>query len=313
MKRNGQQDEKPRQLDDDGQQGGVVGSDTIWYFAIGSMMNPTSLSLREIVPIESHPAEILDHKLYFFGRFGMAEGLPSPGDSFHGVVHKVDKENMEKLDKIESGYIRAPAKARIYNKEGDDKKEEEELDVWVYTRDKDKERNSDVDKPPSERYLEIMVEGAKYYGVRKEHIEYLENHDRTPRPLPEEFKCFGKVPEGAKSMPIEEVLKQNGKNGQPLCMTVNGKVLRCTVDPDTEAFQDKVNMYTRSEESQIVDLRLPRMLYDPKYGAPKTLDDVSPEHAAYIEHIISSFATPSEWEVVAHLDRNTNGKDGSKL
>lgn len=52
-------------------------------------MNPVSLSNREIFPIESWPAEILDFKIYFFGLMGMAEAVPEEGQTFHGVLHKV--------------------------------------------------------------------------------------------------------------------------------------------------------------------------------------------------------------------------------
>lgn len=46
------------------------------YFAIGSMMNQTSLSLRNLSPVESFPGEILDFKIKFFGAGGMAEAFP---------------------------------------------------------------------------------------------------------------------------------------------------------------------------------------------------------------------------------------------
>jgi hypothetical protein len=43
------------------------------------MMNPVSLANREIFPIESKPAEILDYKIGFFGQLGMAEALYEEG------------------------------------------------------------------------------------------------------------------------------------------------------------------------------------------------------------------------------------------
>ena len=73
------------------------------------MMNPTSLSNREIDPKESFPGEILNYKIFFFGSMGMAEALPEEGSSFHGVVHKLDLNSMARLDKIESIYTRLPA------------------------------------------------------------------------------------------------------------------------------------------------------------------------------------------------------------
>ena len=50
------------------------GHDThaIHYFAIGSMTNEVSLSLRELTPISSKPAILRNHKLVFRGKGGMA-------------------------------------------------------------------------------------------------------------------------------------------------------------------------------------------------------------------------------------------------
>ena len=62
----------------------------IMYFAIGSMMNPTSLGFRNIFPIESFPGEVINYKIKFFGVGGMAEAFPEEGESFHGVVHKLN-------------------------------------------------------------------------------------------------------------------------------------------------------------------------------------------------------------------------------
>ncbi len=44
------------------------------------------------------PAEIIDYKLYFFGIMGMAEAVPEEGQSFHGVLHKLNKDQMVILD-----------------------------------------------------------------------------------------------------------------------------------------------------------------------------------------------------------------------
>jgi len=52
----------------------------IWYFAIGSMINPTSLSSRNLRPIESKPAELLDYTIGFHGPGGMAGVTENTGD-----------------------------------------------------------------------------------------------------------------------------------------------------------------------------------------------------------------------------------------
>ena len=268
----------------------------LWYFAISSMMNPTSMSLRGVKAIESQPAEIMDHKLYFFGSFGFAEALPSPGCTFHGVMHRLDHENMAKLDKIESAYLRTAAKAKRYESD-------ELFDVFVYTREEGKERNLEVDKPPHERYMEILITGAQHFGVQQQHIENLKKIKTIPRPKPEEFDSFGCIPEGAKTMHRDELVECDGKDGRPLCFSVNGKVMRCTLDPESKDFQEKVDWYSRFPNSQLSDIILPKLLFDPKYGAPEKLEDCTREHTAYVEHMIASFRTKSEWEVIARLDR----------
>lgn len=39
----------------------------------------------------------------------------APGESFHGVLHLMTAEDMEKLDGIEMGYDRVIAKAQLYD------------------------------------------------------------------------------------------------------------------------------------------------------------------------------------------------------
>ena len=154
------------------------GKETFWYFAIGSMMNPVSLKNRQLVPKESKPAELLDHKLYFFGELGMAEAIPEKGSSFHGVLHRLDHETMARLDKIEMGYNRRTGSAKLYDGSI--------VEATVYCRD-GKERGAHVDKAPTQRYLEIMTQGAKHFGVKQSHIDFLEKHDMQLRHLPHEF------------------------------------------------------------------------------------------------------------------------------
>jgi gamma-glutamylcyclotransferase (GGCT)/AIG2-like uncharacterized protein YtfP len=137
---------------------------TFWYFAIGSMINKTSINSRKIYPRVTKPAELLDFKLYFFGALGMAEAIPEEDSSFHGVVHAVTEDEMEKLDKIEAGYTRDTGKAKLYDGTI--------VDVSVYVR-KGKSRGPQFDKPPTERYLDIITRGCKLWGVKQSHIDYL--------------------------------------------------------------------------------------------------------------------------------------------
>ena len=79
------------------------------------MMNPVSLNNRDVFPLESKPAEILDYKIVFFGKAGMAAAQHQVGESFHGVLHKLTAKEMQILDKIEFSYSRIPSKAKLYD------------------------------------------------------------------------------------------------------------------------------------------------------------------------------------------------------
>ena len=188
---------------------------TFWYFAIGSMMNPISLSNRKLVPKESKPAELLDHRLYFFGSLGMAEAIADEGYSFHGVLHKMDEATMAELDKIEFGYTRKDGIAKLYDGST--------VPCTVYARE-GKERGPHIDKPPTQRYLEIMMMGAKHFGVVQSHIDYLNYHEQQKRHLPHEFEGYY-VPPGTPMMTYEEVERMDGQDGRPLANIINGKVL----------------------------------------------------------------------------------------
>ena len=88
---------------------------SVWYFAIGSMVNPVSLRNRNIFPQESRPAELLDHNIHFFGSIGVAEAVVEQGASFHGVLHQLDAATMEQLDTLERDYVKKTATARCYD------------------------------------------------------------------------------------------------------------------------------------------------------------------------------------------------------
>ena len=68
---------------------------------------------------------------------------------------------MAKLDKIEATYQRIPSKAKMYDGTV--------VECTVYGDPSGNIDRSD-DKPPTERYIEIIVEGAKKHGVKEEYI-----------------------------------------------------------------------------------------------------------------------------------------------
>jgi hypothetical protein len=97
---------------------------TFLYFAIGSMINPTSLALRNLKPTNSVPAIVHDWELKFAGEGnvnpihdsgiaktadalheiiigGMGTVEEKKGAHLHGVLHTMSKQDMDALDKME--------------------------------------------------------------------------------------------------------------------------------------------------------------------------------------------------------------------
>ncbi|OQR84948.1 hypothetical protein ACHHYP_12535 [Achlya hypogyna] len=262
---------------------------SVWYFAIGSMMNPISLANRDLTPLESHPAKVLDFRLGFFGAAGMAEAVPEPGASFHGVLHKMTAAHMAVLDALEVAYVRVAATVERYDGTC--------VAATIYGRDAATVRAMQVpDAPPSERYIEVMVRGCENFGVAPAHIEYLKSVPFVPRKAPSAFLRLPE-PEGLPTFSQEQLRAGAGVNGAPLLVSLNGKVCEYIGGPDFYLYKHFLKM-----AGQPVELRMSKMLQDPKYGCPDKLKDFTREHCGAIEDLIlSSFG--DKLKVVAHIDQ----------
>ena len=145
----------------------------------------------------SQPAEIIDYDLQFKGAMGMAFAIPIAGASFHGVIHLMTDDEFIELDKVESGYGRNKAKAKLYDGTI--------VDVSVYTQDEKKmeeqRKNPNFKEfsDPSERYISIMIEGMENHGVNPEYIEKIRNRPCVKSKTLDELEKFD-VPEGAPEM-----------------------------------------------------------------------------------------------------------------
>jgi hypothetical protein len=59
----------------------------VWYAAIGSMMNKTSLRLRQVFPTESLPCAIRGYRRVFSQPAGMSTLIPDPTYTTYAVAH----------------------------------------------------------------------------------------------------------------------------------------------------------------------------------------------------------------------------------
>lgn len=246
-------------------------ADWTWYFAIGSMMNPNSLKSRDLHPLESYPGEILDYELIFYGGGGMAVAIEKEGASFHGVLHKMTLDDIAKLDGIEVGYQKRPAKVKKYDGEI--------IDAFVYSNGSPSQ--ADNGSPPAQRYLEILLQGCKHYGVSQSHIDYLSSIKYRPRKLPHEFQ---QIPISA-DLPTwteEQLQEGNGENGRPLYIAINGKVREFIGPREGLYFNIANNNHCWGHHMELFSSK---MLFDPKYGTHDKIEQFSREHCAYLEDI----------------------------
>lgn len=131
---------------------------------------------------------------------------------------------MKVLDSIEVVYQRIPAKAKLYDGTI--------VDCTVYA-DPAGEIDRSKDKPPTERYIQIMTEGAKTYGVKQEYIDWLNSLEKQPRKKPEECRTYP-VPDGVPFMTMEDVKALNDSSNGPMYYVINNKVLEFHIPEDAE-------------------------------------------------------------------------------
>ena len=286
--------EETSTADDDDGGGGDDNNQLLWYFAIGSMMHPKSCEGRDFVPIRSRPAKLIGFKLGFFTKMGMAEAIPSSPDSYmHGVLHQVTPQQMLQLDQIEMGYLRQTGTAIPYGCE----KEEEYVTATVYCRDEEKikqlksrfsknrksgaegkeEEEEEAEAIPTQRYIDLLAEGASHWGVDQEYIDMIRNRKVRPRTDPADFR---NIPPPTDSQNFDSIPEDTPDE---IHFSLNGKIVCYTYPNDHMMYQ--MTRTTKSGRGPHIEMNTARIIYDPKYGLPSTLDEFTKEHSAYIEDL----------------------------
>lgn len=271
----------------------------VWYFAIGSMINPISLYLRDLIPLMSYPATCLDHRVVFRGAVGMADIEERSGSTFDGVVHLLTDEQMHRLDEIEAFYHRVPINCRNY--------QNQLQKAYAYQMN----LNNQPIGIPQERYLDIIIKGCEYYKVRPEYIQDLRNDQPVvPRKKPEDFQSFTDIPENA-FFTHEELQRHNGNNATlPMWVSLNGKILEYagvppTDHPDYEFQQRFYHLIRQKFSGREISGLMAKTLYEPLYKLPLTDEDISDEHRAHIEdHYFEMLASPQNktyWKVIGRV------------
>jgi hypothetical protein len=150
-----------------------------------------------------------------------------------------------------------------------------------------------------------MLNGCRHYGVEPNYIKRLEQHECTPRPSPDEYLSFP-VQEGAmdRTMTRQQAHEQgNGQDGNPLWVCSNGRVIQLCEDNNSPFFREFCK--TMSTYGKDVEMFIARVQYDPKYGNPQSIEEISPEESAYREHGFCQYMQGinklDKWQVIAKI------------
>ena len=147
----------------------------LWYFAYGSNLDPgTFEGRRRMRPREARVASLPDHRLVFDlpvgdGERGVGNLLPFPGEIVFGVAYRITADEAERLDATE-GVPRAYRRCDVEIETVDGAR----LAAFTYLSPHRREG-----RKPSERYLELLLRGARHHGLPAPYVRSLAELERA--------------------------------------------------------------------------------------------------------------------------------------
>jgi len=146
-------------------------SGPLWYFAYGSnLCRAILVERRGLRPLESRRARLDGHRLAFDlpvgpGERGVANLVVDPAAATWGVCYLLDASACEHLDRTEGvhrGYYRR-LQVSVVTDDGTS------LAAFAYQGNV-----SVAGRKPSQRYLGLLLDGAREHGLPEEWIRHLE-------------------------------------------------------------------------------------------------------------------------------------------
>lgn len=147
----------------------------LWYFAYGSNLDPgTFVGRRRMRPCESRVALLREHRLVFDlpvgdGERGVGNLLPSPGEIVYGVAYRITGGEAERLDATEGvpgAYQRHDVLVETLDRA--------RLAAFTYLSPHRREG-----RKPSERYLSLLLRGARHHGLPALYVSALAELERA--------------------------------------------------------------------------------------------------------------------------------------
>lgn len=264
-----------------------------WYFAYGSMSNPISLKRRGLVPPESHPAVLEGFELSFMPANGFANIHPCPEGHLHGVVHLITDEELQRLETIEIGYEVQRHRVAPY---GPEAPAPMEADVFI----NQDEEPRDPPVLPQRRYLRIIEEGLRHFGVDEAWIERACDRCSQPTRAPEDYLRAPQA-EDPDALPVWDARELRAQAGEgPYRMALGERVVEVEVHEQLHPiYHDIFGQMLSGDE---VTLKMCMAIYEPDLPSVDGPDDITPAHQAWAENMVMEMARQAGADV-RHIAR----------
>jgi hypothetical protein len=149
-----------------------MSTDLVWYFAYGSNMQPqTFAGRRGIVAARALPARLVGWQLVFdkppllpMGQ-GMANVVATPGAEVLGVAYAITADDLAHVDLTEGVLIENYRRVAVQVAPLGGGTS---FEAWTLTSDR---RTAGL--LPSQRYMELLVDGALHHGLPSEYVAWL--------------------------------------------------------------------------------------------------------------------------------------------
>jgi gamma-glutamylcyclotransferase (GGCT)/AIG2-like uncharacterized protein YtfP len=155
----------------------------VYYFGYGSNMSSNMLIAKGITVLSSRPCLLRGYRLAFNLYTGnitepsYANLVESKMDIVHGVLYTYTKQDIKKMDSLETAYKRCQVTGELYDGTT------LTMSTYIMTEEEKPEHITLQDYPPSVRYLNVLIAGAIEHKLNPTYISFLKNHPFTPLPV----------------------------------------------------------------------------------------------------------------------------------
>ena len=216
-------------------------------------------------------------------------------------MHRISKKELAILDRIEVWYIRDLVEVVPYNCEN----KQPAVKAFVYVFDPAKvEKNPSQfsANPPKERYMDILLEGATKFGLENTFIENnLSSVEFVARKELKDLRVFDPPEEALPEWTVGEMQEKDRANEDIVFLALKTKVIRFDLNGVTE----HTPILKRDRGTQWAHLIASKYMYDPKFGVPAKVEDMTDDHHRYVEDMVLDSLIIGEvnnrWIVVASL------------